>query len=333
MAKHKSATQVTVVTEERSAIQRWVDRNWGKALLLGGVVAAGIVINHYRNTQVKTARADEWNPLLEAEGDFAKTMAAAENEADPQVKGWGYALAAREGLIESNEDEAAEALGKLAAMPDHFLNSNAFPAPGGNGETLAKQAYSAIQKQIAWDKEHASAFTNPDPDPGSPVVVIKTAEGDIEVTLYERQAPKHVENFLKLVDEHFYDGILFHRTVKSPGLSIIQAGDPNTKESDTTQWGQGGPGYSIKAENNGLMNVEGVLSAAMPPNSSESSGSQFFITLGAAHHLDGRHTVFGKVTAGMDVARKIQDAPVRDPEAGQTDIPVNPVAIQTIERK
>ena len=167
------------------------------------------------------------------------------------------------------------------------------------------------------------------------MVEIQTPEGNIEITLYEAEAPEHVANFLKLIDEKFYDGILFHRTVDNPGMQIIQGGCPNTRETDSTQWGLGGPGYTQKAEKNGLMHTPGVLSAAMPSNSQESSGSQFYITLNRCHHLDDRHTVFGKVTGGMEIAQAILEAPTREitEENTRTDIPVNPVAITTIVRR
>ena len=335
MAKHKSATEVTVVTEERSAIQRWVDQHWGKMFLVAVVIAGVILYRQASSKKEVVAKANLWNGLLEAEGDWEKTKSAIANITDPNVKGWGLAQLAREALGDNNQEEAAQALEQLSAMPDHVLNAPYFASPTSDDKPLAKFASDALNAQLQWETANPNALTNPDPDPDSPVVVIQTDEGDIEITLYQKQAPEHVANFLKLAEEKFYDGILFHRTVNSPGMAIIQSGDPNTLESDTSEWGSGGPGYSQKAEKNGLMHIEGVLSAAMPPSSNESSGSQFFITLGRAHHLDGRHTVFGKVTGGLDVARAILEAPVRevDEENSKPDLPVNPVAIKTIARK
>ncbi len=335
MAKHKSATEVTVVTEERSAIQRWVDRHWGKALVLGMLITAGILYTQVSKKQEKSAKAAEWAPLLEAEGDLDAIQQAAQSIESPLVAGWGWAEAAVLAGSQSEFGDAQAALENLTQIEGHILNSTLFTMPGDEGKTLAQGALDRIKATKAWEEAHPNVLENPDPAEGSSVVVIQTPEGEIEITLYDAKAPEHVANFLKLIDEKFYDGILFHRTVDNPSMEIIQAGCPNTREEDTSQWGVGGPGYTQKAEKNGLIHTAGVLSAAMPSNSQESSGSQFYITLGRCHHLDGRHTVFGKVTSGMDVARAILEAPTRElsEENTREDIPVNPVPITTIVRQ
>ena len=335
MAKHKSATEVTVVTEERSAIQAWVDKHWGKALV-GAIAIAGVILyRHSSSVSQEKATQNLWNPLLNAIGDYDATKAAIGEIEDPIIKGWGWAQAAIAAESEENGEATIEALQELTSVEGHVLNSTLFPVPGAEGKTLARLALESVQAQEEWEKAHPGSMTNPDPGPDSTVVSMDTGEGSIEITLYDDLAPKHVENFLKLVDEKYYDGIRFHRTVNRPSMAIIQGGDPNSRDDDSSQWGAGGPDYSIPAEKNGLMHVEGVLSAAMPPSSQESSGSQFFITLGRVHHLDGRHTVFGKVTGGMDVARRILEAPVREAtETNQrTDIPVTPVVINSVTRK
>lgn len=335
MAKHKSATEVTVVTEERSAIQRWVEQHWGKALVLAILVAVGILYSQASDKQAKKAKAAVWGPLVEAEGDLDAVMQAAQSIDSPIVAGWGWAEAAVIASGQSEYEDAQTALENLTKIDGHILNSTVFAMPGAEDKSLAQGALERIQATKEWEASHSSVLNNPDPAEGSPVVVIKTPQGDIEITLYQEKAPEHVANFLKLIDEKFYDGILFHRTVDSPGMQIIQSGDPNTREDDVSQWGSGGPGYTQKAEKNGLIHTPGVLSAAMPSNSQESSGSQFYITLNRCHHLDDRHTVFGKVTAGMDVARAILEAPTRElsEENTREDIPVNPVPITTIERQ
>ena len=220
-------------------------------------------------------------------------------------------------------------------MEGHLLNSKLFAVPGAEGKSLAQYGADSLAAQVAWEEKYPEAINNPEPPTGSPVVVIKTGEGDIEVTLYAEKAPLHVANFLKLVEEDYYDGILFHRVINDGRTQIIQSGDPNTREEDITQWGQGGPEESIPAEKNGLLHVEGVLAGARPPSSMDSSGSQFYITLDREHQWDEQYTVFGKVTAGLDVARKISEGAVRepDPETGSRDIPVEPVAITSMEKK
>ena len=134
--------------------------------------------------------------------------------------------------------------------------------------------------------------------------IIEMEDGGImEGELYEDIAPKTVENFVSLVEKNFYDGLIFHRVI--PGF-MIQGGCP-----DGT--GMGGPGYSIQGEftsngfKNDLKHTRGVLSMAraMNPNS---AGSQFFIMVADAPHLDGQYASFGKITSGMDVVDRIVSA-------------------------
>lgn len=127
-------------------------------------------------------------------------------------------------------------------------------------------------------------------------VTIKTDKGKIELELYPEYAPKTVNNFLFLVGEGFYDGVTFHRVIPD---FMIQGGDP-------TGTGRGGPGYVFEDEfeNNPLRHETGSLSMANAGPGT--NGSQFFITHRPQPHLDGRHTVFGKVISGQDVVDSIK---------------------------
>lgn len=143
----------------------------------------------------------------------------------------------------------------------------------------------------------------------APRVLIKTKFGEMKVVLFPDLAPKHVESFLKLAKSGFYNGTIFHRVI--PGF-MIQGGDPYTKDpSKRSYYGMGGPGYTLPAEFNKIHHEAGILSAARTadPNS---AGSQFFIMVDKAPHLDGQYTVFGEVENGLDVAQKIVRQP-RDP--------------------
>ncbi len=125
---------------------------------------------------------------------------------------------------------------------------------------------------------------------------IETDRGTIEVELYPQYAPKTVNNFVFLAREGFYDGVTFHRVINN---FVIQGGDP-------TGTGSGGPGYRFEDEvkNNPLKHETGVLSMANAgPNT---NGSQFFITHSPQPHLNGKHTVFGKVVQGMNVVNAIR---------------------------
>lgn len=144
--------------------------------------------------------------------------------------------------------------------------------------------------------------------------VIETTYGALEVKFFQEVAPKHVENFVKLAKEGFYDDTIFHGAV--PGL-LIQGGDPYTKISKTTytgccpdkrMYGAGGPGWTVPAEFNNIPHRRGIVSMVrfQDPNS---AGSQFFIVLNDANSFDGKYTVFGEVKSGMHVVDKIADLP------------------------
>ena len=139
----------------------------------------------------------------------------------------------------------------------------------------------------------------------NPVVTITMTNGDVmKAELYPEIAPNTVNNFISLVQKGFYDGLIFHRVI--PGF-MIQGGCPNGT-------GMGGPGHTIKGEfamngfKNDLKHERGVLSMAraMDPNS---AGSQFFIMVEDAPHLDGQYAAFGKITEGLDAADKIVNQP------------------------
>ena len=133
------------------------------------------------------------------------------------------------------------------------------------------------------------------------IAVIETNFGTIVIQLFPDVAPGHVENFVKLAQDGFYDGTTFHRVI--PGF-MIQGGDPNSKDDDRSNDGQGGPGYTINAEFSDKPHKRGILSMAraQDPNS---AGSQFFIVVADSNFLDGQYTVFGEVIEGMEVADKI----------------------------
>jgi peptidyl-prolyl cis-trans isomerase B (cyclophilin B) len=125
---------------------------------------------------------------------------------------------------------------------------------------------------------------------------METNRGTIVIELYPQYAPKTVNNFVFLAGESYYDGVTFHRVIAD---FMIQGGDP-------TGSGRGGPGYKFEDEvrNNPLKHETGVLSMANAgPNT---NGSQFFITHSPQPHLNGKHTVFGKVTSGMDVVNAVE---------------------------
>ena len=135
--------------------------------------------------------------------------------------------------------------------------------------------------------------------------VIKTSFGNIKFNLMSDIAPETVRNFSQLAKSGFYNGTLFHRII--PGF-MIQGGDPNTKNSDKSTWGQGGPGYNLKAEFNSRSHLRGIVSMARSTDP-DSAGSQFFIVTSDSTFLDRQYTVFGEVVEGMEIVDKIVNLP------------------------
>lgn len=149
--------------------------------------------------------------------------------------------------------------------------------------------------------------------------VIDTRLGEIHIRFFPDIAPNHVDNFIALARSGFYDGTLFHRVV--PGF-VIQGGDPNSKNPDRSVHGSGGPGYRLKAEFGSIAHTRGILSMARSSHP-DSAGSQFFICLADAPFLNGKYTVFGEVTRGLDVVDRIAALP-RD----SRDNPLAPVRMR-----
>ncbi len=158
----------------------------------------------------------------------------------------------------------------------------------------------------------------------NPIVTFETTRGVIKAELYPDIAPNTVNNFISLIQKGFYDGTIFHRVI--PGF-MIQGGDPEGS-------GMGGPGYGIKGEfsangvQNDLKHTTGVLSMArsMRPNS---AGSQFFIMVADAPHLDGQYAAFGRVTEGIDVAQAIVSAPRDMADRPHNDQIMEKVTVET----
>lgn len=171
----------------------------------------------------------------------------------------------------------------------------------------------------------------------SAVAVFDTTEGSFEVTLDGKVAPKTVANFVKLSNEGYYAGTKFHRIIDT---FMIQGGDPNSKNDDIDDDGQGGPGYTVPAEI-GLTHKVGAIAAARLGDevnpSKSSSGSQFYIVLEentSTQSLNGEYTVFGYVTKGMDIVSKIGKTPT-EPNifTGEQSVPLKDVVVNKITIK
>ncbi len=179
------------------------------------------------------------------------------------------------------------------------------------------------------EKEAPDAY-DPTPTPAQSTsmqtAILKTSMGDITLELYKDKAPKTVENFVTLAEKDFYDNTIFHRVIgPSPDLPkgfMLQGGDPEGN-------GTGGPGYTIPDEFDSSLTFasEGVLAMANigQPNT---GGSQFFITLGPTPWLNGKHTIFGKVTKGMEVVKSIGNVETNGSDKPLKDVVIKDVVIQ-----
>ena len=144
-----------------------------------------------------------------------------------------------------------------------------------------------------------------------------TNHGDIKLELFDADAPKTVDNFRKLAGDGFYDGLVFHRVIRD---FMIQGGCPQGT-------GTGGPGYTFEDEFNDHKVVRGAL--AMANAGPNTNGSQFFIvTTDAAPWLDGKHTVFGRVTSGQDVAEAISQVPRDASDKPREDVRIERISLQ-----
>jgi cyclophilin family peptidyl-prolyl cis-trans isomerase len=203
-----------------------------------------------------------------------------------------YSLAGRAAFNSNNFDEAAKDF-KLAKEAD-VLEDNP-------GKQLLQQV-PEYQKKWAKESELRAAEAKAD---DLPRVKLKTSKGDIVVELFENEAPNTVANFISLVEKGTYDGTPFHRVLKG---FMAQGGDPKGD-------GTGGPGYTIACEcdkENHREHFRGSLSMAHAGK--DTGGSQFFLTFVPTPHLDGRHTVFGRIIEGLDVLSELQRRDPADPK-------------------
>lgn len=223
----------------------------------------------------------------------------------------------------SNFKKISLALIFTLALSGCFLNKSKPETGNGAADGQGDGANINTIQNPEGDNPNISITEDSGQQPASenPVAVLKTSKGDIKLELFAKDAPRTVENFLKLAKADFYDGVAWHRVIPN---FMIQGGDPLSKDGNPLNDGTGGPGYLFEDEINQHKIVRGTL--AMANAGPNSNGSQFFIlTTAEAAWLDGKHTVFGRVLAGMDAADAISQA-ARD----ENDRPLQNIVISDV---
>jgi cyclophilin family peptidyl-prolyl cis-trans isomerase len=237
-----------------------------------------------------------WASFLEDKNDYSQAIAAMETLQmgsldDPKIA----TTYARLLYADNRFEESLNALDTID--PAQVTNTSALSATINK---LQSDSTIALEK---WTSETSIREVEEMAD-DLPLLIMHTSKGTIGIEMYEDHAPNTVANFISLAEKGYYDGIKFHRVIPK---FMAQGGDPNTRDGATGNPGQGGPGYTIKDEHTNpdrRNHFAGSLSMAKTaaPNT---AGSQFFLTHLPTPHLDGRHTVFGRVTDGLDIARSL----------------------------
>jgi cyclophilin family peptidyl-prolyl cis-trans isomerase len=213
---------------------------------------------------------------------------------------------------EINDQYAVDTNDAIVVSP--IEEEEASLSPSTTSESLSTTTQPMAFATLAGQTDLASEYSS---------AILHTSLGDITVSFFADASPKTVNNFLNLAKSGEYNGTKFHRVIKD---FMIQGGDPLSKD-DTKQgvWGTGGPSYRFEDEFNKEPLVRGSL--AMANAGPGTNGSQFFIvTAPETPWLDGKHTNFGKVTAGMDVVEKIEAV-----QTGQSDRPMTPIVVESVE--
>lgn len=343
MAKHKAATEITIIQEERSAFAELVDRyKWHG---LGVLLVLGAVIFWRASSSTKAVEADRaaWVPLHESlskqGASIEDTIAALGKTAgsgDPVVKSVANIIQA--GLLAEEDDfnGAAEALTFATENAPALLKTLEVPAgPDGENMSILASLSAAVEREAEWKNEfHEKVYTNVLPEK-APRYKIETSAGDIIVGLHSDEASGHAKNFTLQANEGAFNGTLLHGpAIDMSGNPIpgIRGGDPNTRDNeDVTTWGQGGIESGLSGEGEGLTHEKGALAAIVVQGQRTSSKTQFMILTEPYHENDRRYTVFGKVVEGLDVVERLAEAPLREGEGSIYEEPASIISVTKIE--
>ncbi|MFN0007462.1 MAG: peptidylprolyl isomerase [Planctomycetota bacterium] len=339
MTQHKAPTAVTIAPiHEKSGLALWVEQYWKVAAVLVVCLAALILFRSRAKHAERTETDTYWSKLLavaeeqtnagEIEGNPEEMRRVAGELKGNPTGAWALLIGATTAFSDRKLDEAEALLMELrASYPTHALVTQAFrDQEGSEAVTVVARLSSRIQAERAFVRDHPGLFDNPPLPADAPRVRLTTDLGPIVIGLYGDLAPKHVENFLKLTREDYYIGTKFHSVSQG---EYVQGGDPNSIDKDPSLWGLGGPEQALDLEPSPLRHFAGVLSAVPAPGDpSKTSGSQFSITTASAHGLDRTHVPFGRVIEGLEILKRIEEAPLAE---GSFSRPATPVAITATE--
>ncbi|HEY5383347.1 MAG TPA: peptidylprolyl isomerase [Candidatus Paceibacterota bacterium] len=217
----------------------------------------------------------------------------------------------------------AQNTGNIREQTDTATSTDSLPGASAPQSGISVPLPTATTTDTATPTQ-GSSINNPN-DKTIMSATLHTNMGDITIEFFPEQAPNTVANFIKLAEAGFYDGTKFHRVIKG---FMDQGGDPLTKDdSKMALWGTGGPGYTFNDEVT-VANANLAGTIAMANSGPNTQGSQFFINAVDNHSLDSGYTVFGKVTAGMDVVTAINNVPT-----DSSDRPLTPVVLQSVTLK
>lgn len=337
MAKHKAPTQITIASiQEKTLFHEFVERYWKAGVVLAVGATIAILMSTYMRRQAQQVHHSSWDDLEavadlgggffgQVQGGSPESLALfAEQNKETPVGAWGKALEVGSALQADELEEGNQAAEQLTSLwPDHLLSTaKLYPGPDAP-RTLAENVRSGKADLEAWEQEHAFLFSNPDLPTDAPRVRLNTSQGALVLGLYSDRAPLHVENFLKLAREGYYNGTKFHRVIRG---SLIQAGDPNSIAGAPESWGLGGSEATLEPElDPRLRHFKGALAAWKATGEARSHGSQFFLTTADQNQMDGQSTVFGRVLEGDAVLEAIESGAVVG------DRPQDPAVIESVE--
>jgi peptidyl-prolyl cis-trans isomerase B (cyclophilin B) len=335
--QHKSASEISYAPlQDKTLMQEWVQRYGKLGLLVFAVISAGILGWEWQKERKTSIQDQGWAGLQDlvtiqnfygmsqvnlAEGAKLEDFGRRNKESGAGI--WARTLAGPAFAEKGDYGRALNSLQELAReQPNHPLVAGV-EGLSFDGGGLVKRLETRLAGLQTLRAELPLLVGNPAPPADAPRVRIDTSAGQIEVALFPAKAPKHVENFLKLAQDGTYVGTKFHRVIPN---FMIQGGDQNSKEGPPETWGTGDAGYKLAPEFSDLGHFRGALAMAKKDGESESSGHQFYITVGEAHWLDDVHTVFGVVVSGQEVADAIANAP----KDAANDRPNEPVVVNGV---